>query len=81
MIQNMSFFCCPNCNHSSFIFGKNGVSQRAEEMGLPLLGSIPLHTEICTTSDEGKPIVISDPESTHAKIYMDIADKILKNLN
>jgi ATP-binding protein involved in chromosome partitioning len=76
MVQNMSFFCCPNCNSVSNIFGTAGVEKKAKELNVDLLANVPLHEEICTTSDQGKPITISSPESLHAKIYLETAKKI-----
>lgn len=76
MIQNMSFFVCPNCNHQSHVFGTDGVVREAHNRGLRLLGDIPLSLDISTSSDSGKPIVAAKPESPASLKYLDIASSI-----
>ncbi|KAK9465871.1 P-loop containing nucleoside triphosphate hydrolase protein [Lipomyces arxii] len=78
MVQNMSVFVCPNCNHETHIFGTEGVDREAQRLGVDVLGSIPLHASICKLSDAGTPVVIADPDSPNAKAYMDIAARILR---
>lgn len=78
MVQNMSHFICPNCNHESHIFKSKGAEKVATENNLKLLSSIPLNEEICVQSDSGKPIVVSDPNSPVSKPYFDIANEIIK---
>ena len=75
IIENMSYFLCPSCGERSDIFGSGGAQAEAEKLGRPFLGEIPLHMDIRSTSDAGTPIVASDPESAHAKIFRDIAHK------
>ena len=77
----MSMFVCPNCNHSTHIFGTDGAIREAEKRSLDVLGSIPLAEDICLSSDNGKPIVVSDANGYSAKIYDDIASKIANKLN
>lgn len=76
LVQNMSFFTCSGCGKETHIFGDDGVSRKAAEMSLERLADIPLHEDICTTSDKGTPITIADPTSTHARIYKELAKKI-----
>ncbi|KAJ3341335.1 hypothetical protein HDU91_000724 [Kappamyces sp. JEL0680] len=76
LVQNMSFFCCPSCNTKSSIFGSDGVARKAKEMHLDVLVDVPLHQDVCTTSDSGKPITISQPSSLHAAVYMELASKV-----
>jgi ATP-binding protein involved in chromosome partitioning len=73
LIENMSSFCCPTCNHVSPIFGHGGARQEAETRGIPYLGEIPLDMAIRQTSDDGRPIVATDPDGVHAKHYVGIA--------
>lgn len=63
VVQNMSGFACPNCGHSTFIFGRDGASKIARDLGLEVLGDVPLHASICETSDAGTPLVVALPES------------------
>lgn len=80
MVQNMSLFICPNCNHETHIFGQDGANRMAEKLGIPFLGEVPLHADICKLSDAGKPIVVSQPESAFAGHYRQLARQILNRL-
>jgi ATP-binding protein involved in chromosome partitioning len=73
IVENMSFFVCPNCNHRSDIFAHGGARREAERLGVPFLGELPLHMAIRETSDGGHPIVAKDPMSLHAQLYKHIA--------
>ncbi|GBC00834.1 hypothetical protein RclHR1_03990011 [Rhizophagus clarus] len=80
IVQNMSIFVCPNCQHQTHIFGKDGVIKIAKDFNIDFLGDIPLDANICNLSDIGNPIVIAKPDSIHAKYYKDIALKIITKL-
>lgn len=80
VIENMSSFCCPNCGHVSPIFGHGGARAEAEKLGVPFLGEVPLDMNIRATSDDGRPIVATEPDSPHAKIYKDIAAQVWASL-
>ncbi|HFB2048274.1 MAG: iron-sulfur cluster carrier protein ApbC [Hyphomicrobiaceae bacterium] len=73
IVENMSYFICPNCGEHTYIFGHGGAEAEAKNIGVPFLGHVPLHIDIRTTSDDGQPIVMARPESAHAKIYCDLA--------
>ncbi len=73
VIENMSGFCCPDCNRITWIFGHGGARKEAEKIGAPFLGEIPLDMNIRASSDEGRPIVAIEPDSPHAKLYVRIA--------
>ncbi|GAB5585995.1 hypothetical protein Unana1_00895 [Umbelopsis nana] len=77
IVQNMALFICPNCNHETHIFGDGGAMRKAQDMDIPFLGDIPLHAEICDLSDQGKPVVVSKPDSQFATCYKTITAKIL----
>lgn len=80
LIENMSSFCCPACNHITPIFGHGGARQEAERRGIPFLGEIPLDISIRETSDDGRPIVATDPDSVHARRYTDIAQQLWRSI-
>ncbi len=80
IIQNMSYFACSKCGEKTYIFGQDGVKKTAEELGLDLLGDVPLHPSVCETSDAGAPITISQKDSMHAQVYRDMAAKIASKL-
>ncbi|MDB5593607.1 MAG: sodium:proton antiporter [Hyphomicrobiales bacterium] len=81
VIENMSSFCCPNCGHVSPIFGHGGARAEATKMNVPFLGEIPLDMRIRETSDEGRPIVATEPDSPHAQIYKMIASTVWASLS
>ena len=81
IVENMSYFLCPKCGERSEIFGHGGAREEAEKLGVPFLGEIPLHLDIRTTSDNGQPIVASQPESAHAQAYKNIAGRVWKQLS
>ncbi|ODV93455.1 hypothetical protein PACTADRAFT_46429 [Pachysolen tannophilus NRRL Y-2460] len=81
MVENMSYFKCPNCNHESHIFGGSGIKKNeATKEKIELLGEIPLDEEICLNSDSGKPIVLINPNNEISKKYLDIADQVKRKL-
>ncbi|HYH37387.1 MAG TPA: iron-sulfur cluster carrier protein ApbC [Azospirillum sp.] len=73
IIENMSYFCCPNCGHRTDIFSHGGARKEAEALGCDFLGEVPLDIAIRETSDQGQPIVVSQPDSEHSKVYRAIA--------
>ncbi|KAI8081903.1 P-loop containing nucleoside triphosphate hydrolase protein [Gilbertella persicaria] len=81
MVQNMSLFICPNCHHESHIFGHDGAARMAQDLQVPLLGEVPLHADICTLSDAGKPIVVSKPDSPFSTHYRSITQNIFDRLS
>ena len=80
IVENMSYFQCPHCGTRSDIFGHGGARQEAERLGVPFLGEIPLHMSIRTTSDDGNPVVASEPDGPHAAIYRAIGTKVRDQL-
>ncbi|AWJ90213.1 Fe-S-binding ATPase [Azospirillum baldaniorum] len=80
IIENMSYFCCPNCGHRTDIFSHGGARKEASDLGMEFLGEVPLHLDIRETSDQGQPIVVSQPESEHAKVYRGIAKRVWEKI-
>jgi ATP-binding protein involved in chromosome partitioning len=76
LIENMSSFCCPTCNHVTPIFGHGGARTEAMRRGIPYLGEIPLDMQIRQTSDDGRPIVAVEPDGVHARHYIGMARQI-----
>jgi ATP-binding protein involved in chromosome partitioning len=81
IIENMSHFLCTSCGARHEIFGNGGAVAEAEKLGVPFLGEVPLEMVIRSTSDDGKPVVASQPESSHAAHYKFIATALLQQLN
>ena len=81
IVENMSYFACPNCGHHTNIFSHGGAHKEADRLGVDFLGEIPLDIVIRETSDGGTPIVVSRPDSEHAKVFRKIADRIWAKLD
>ena len=76
LVENMSFFCCPNCGHRTDIFGHGGARTEAAQLGIEFLGEIPLLLDIRTASDAGTPIAADSPDSEAAKAYDALARRV-----
>jgi len=76
LIENMAGLVCPHCGETINVFSEGGGAKVAEEMGVELLGSIPLDPRISRDSDEGTPFIISHPDSAAAKSFKSIVEKI-----
>ena len=77
LIENMSHYICPNCGHEAHLFGKDGVAQEAQALGVPLLGALPLDIEVRLASDSGIPAVLKDGAA--AAQYTDLAQTFIEN--
>jgi len=76
IVENMATFICPHCGQTSHIFGHGGARAEAERLDVPFLGEVPLTMSIRELSDAGRPVVATDPDGPHARIYKDIAGRI-----
>lgn len=76
VVENMSYFICPNCNDKHLIFGSGGGRRLAEELGVPLLGEIPFFPGVLEGADRGEPIVVSEPETPAAKALAELAGRL-----
>ena len=81
IVENMSTFICPHCGTQSDIFGHGGARREAERLDVPFLGEVPLALDIREKSDAGTPVVATDPEGAHAKIFRDIAARVRAGLD
>ena len=80
IVENMSTFICPRCGEASNIFGHGGAKSEAVRLGVPFLGEVPLTLAIRETSDQGRPVVASDPTSPAAQAYREIAARAFAEL-
>ena len=80
IVENMSYFLCPHCGERSEVFGHGGARSEAARLNVPFLGEIPLALAIREHSDDGTPIVVSDPRGAYAGAYQAIARSVLAAL-
>ena len=76
IVENMSGIVCPHCGERIDVFGTGGGENISVEMGVPLLGSIPLDPRISTAMDAGTPFIAAQPESPAARAFQAIVEKI-----
>lgn len=81
LIENMSYFVCPTCEHESDIFGKGGGAGLAKDMKVPFLGHIPMYEPIRRGGDTGVPLVIGEPESPSARAFMSAAEQMAAQIS
>ncbi|KAI5814145.1 P-loop containing nucleoside triphosphate hydrolase protein [Pyronema omphalodes] len=79
MVQNMSVFTCPNCSHTTHIFGSEGVARECKKHNIELLGDVPLDATICSDADAGKPTVVAR-DGPLSDAYHKIAGVVIKKL-
>jgi ATP-binding protein involved in chromosome partitioning len=75
LVENMSYFACPGCGHESDIFGRGGGERTAAAMDVPFLGRVPIYEPIRRGGDEGRPLVIAEPESPAARAFQQVAEQ------
>jgi ATP-binding protein involved in chromosome partitioning len=80
IIENMSYFLCPQCGTRSDIFSHGGARHEAERLGVPFLGEVPLHMDIREKSDAGLPVVATAPDGPLAAVYRDVAAMVIEQL-
>ena len=76
MVENMSYYACPNCHHEADIFGHGGGEQLAQTMEVPFLGRLPIYQPIREGGDTGVPIVFAEPESVAGRAFMSLAERV-----
>ena len=81
LIENMSHFVCPNCNHESDIFGKGGGENLAGELSVAFLGRIPIYEPIRIGGDTGVPITIGEPQSAAGRAFKATAERLAAQLS
>lgn len=81
VIENMSYFACPHCGERSEIFSHGGGKKKAEELGVPFLGEIPLDPLTRAGSDEGTPVVVQYPDFEQSQRFHQVAEHVAGQLS
>jgi len=80
IIENMRTFTCPHCGETTDIFRNGGGERMSQELGVPLLGALPIDPNVVACGDEGNPIVADQPKSVSAKMYVTIAQALVEQM-
>jgi len=80
VVENMAYFICNNCDSKHYIFSAGGAGRVAKELGVPLLGEIPLETTTRESGDAGKPEVLAHPDSAASKAFREVAMRVATDL-
>ena len=80
LVENMSFFVCPHCNHEIDVFSKGGGEHTARQFSLPFLGRIELDPDIRKGGDGGHPVVLEGEGNSHAKSLFAFARTVIERV-
>jgi ATP-binding protein involved in chromosome partitioning len=81
MVENMSYFVCPHCNHEIDIFSRGGAEKTAKQFDISFLGNVQLDPDIRKAGDGGKPTVLEGESSPHAKSLYEFARNVIKRVD
>jgi len=82
IVENMSYFIPPDMPERQYdIFGSGGGEKTSKELGVPLLGCVPLEIPLRQGGDRGIPVVVAEPESASAKALIAIAQTIAAKIS
>ncbi len=76
IVENMSGFTCPSCGTLTHIFHQGGGAAIATELGVPFLGKVPLDPAVVDCGDDGRPLIVTAPDSAAAMAYREIAQAL-----
>ena len=76
IVENMGAFTDPASGARVAFFGEGGGQRLADAVGVPLLGTVALQPGLAALADEGRPIVVAEPESAAARMLMTIAERV-----
>ncbi|HEU0193119.1 MAG TPA: P-loop NTPase [Gaiellales bacterium] len=76
VVENMSYLVCPCCGERSHPFGSDGGRALAADLGVPLLGQIPLDEPLRVAADDGRPLVLTDPDAASARAIGELAAEL-----
>ena len=80
IVENMSYYICPQCGHREDIFGHGGAREAANKLGFPFLGEIPLDVNVRIQSDSGKPVAFDDA-TPYGKAFQEVAGALAAQIS
>ena len=81
LVENMSYYTCANCHHEADIFGHGGGEALAAAMDVPFLGRLPIYEPVRSGGDEGRPIVVAEPNSLASQAFMKMATRVAAHIS
>jgi len=78
VVENMSFYVCPHCGERSELFRAGGGERLAKELGVPLLGQVPLQAGVPDLADAGQPVVVAEPRSPAGDALAAVARRVVE---
>ncbi len=80
VVENMSFFVCPDCGEREELFGHGGGERMAHEEAISFLGQIPIHPAIRESGDRGEPLVLYAPEHPASRALIELARHVAEQM-
>ncbi|MGO9606078.1 MAG: P-loop NTPase [Candidatus Binataceae bacterium] len=77
VVENMSYFVCPDCGERDELFGHGGGERMAVQEGIDLLARIPIQTELRQAGDDGMPLVIKNPSHPASIAFIELAKRVV----
>jgi ATP-binding protein involved in chromosome partitioning len=81
LVENMSHFICPSCSVEHRIFGSGGVDRAAKELGVPVIGRVPLQPDVVVAGDSGRPTVLAAPDSPAGRAFLELGGTVARKLS
>jgi ATP-binding protein involved in chromosome partitioning len=75
IVENMSYYTCPNCHFETDLFGHGGGEALATALEVPFLGRLPIYQPIREGGDTGVPLIVAEPASAAAKAFLTVAER------
>jgi ATP-binding protein involved in chromosome partitioning len=76
VVENMSYFKCDSCEKRHSLFGEEGGKLLAKKFHVDLLAQLPIVPQVRECGDEGKPVVLREPESEVSQMFRELARKV-----
>ena len=76
LVENMSYFVCPNDGNRYDIFGSGGGAREAARLGVPLLAQVPLEIALRESGDRGLPLAFVEPDGPTGRLFQQVAEAV-----